>query len=478
MSRRSALLALAALAACVRNPVTGKRQLSLVSTRQEIELGRQGAADVEKTIGKYPDPRVQQYVESVGMRLAKASERPNLPWSYAVVDDASVNAFALPGGPVFVTRGILTYLNSEAELAAVLGHETGHITARHSAEQLSKAELAQVGLGIGTIVSPELAQLGQLAGAGLQLLFLKFSRDDERQADQIGFRYMVAQGYDPRQMADLFVTLGRSSKGEGGGGRLPEWLSTHPDPGNREKVALERAAKVPDPDRLRVDRDAYLSHVDGMVFGEDPRQGFFRGNEFLQPTLRFRMTFPAGWAKQNTPSAVVSVSPKKDAALQLTVAGNLSPEEAMRKFFSQQGVRPASAGKGTVSGLPAAAGYFEAQAQQGAVAGLVAFVSQGGITYQILGYTAPASLAAYDGAFRATLGSFAPLTDPAALSVQPARVALVKVPRDMSLAEFGREFPSSVPVETVAIVNGLPDGGTFKAGQTAKRIVGGSVPKS
>ncbi len=302
MSRRTALVAAAALAACVRNPVTGKRQLSLVSTEQEIEMGKQGAADVEKTIGKYPDPKLQQYVESVGMRLAKASERPSLPWSYAVVDDAAVNAFALPGGPVFVTRGILAYMNSEAELAAVLGHETGHITARHSAEQLSKAQLAQVGLGIGTIVSPELRQVGQLAGAGLQLLFLKFSRDDERQADQIGFRYMVAQGYDPRRMADLFVTLERVSKGEGGRGRLPGWLSTHPDPGDREKVALERAAKVPDPDRLQVDRERYLSHVNGIVFGEDPRQGFFRGDEFLQPTLRFRMTFPAGWAKQNAPS--------------------------------------------------------------------------------------------------------------------------------------------------------------------------------
>lgn len=476
MNRRAALLALAVLAACVRNPVTGKRQLSLVSTEQEIQLGKQGAAEVEQSIGKYPDAKVQQYVEGVGMRIAKASERPNLPWSFVVLDDPSVNAFALPGGPIFITRGILTYMNSEAELAAVLGHEAGHITARHSVEQISKAQLAQVGLGVGMILSPELREIGQLAGVGLQLMFLKFGRDDERQADDIGFRYMVGQGYDPRRMADLFVMLERSSKKEGGGGRLPEWLSTHPDPGNREKAALERARKVANPDGLKVERDAFLAHVNGMVFGEDPRQGFFKGNEFLHPGLRFKMTLPEGWAKQNMPSAVVALSPKKDAAMQLTPAGKISPEEASRKFFSQQGVRPASLAGGAA--LPPASSYFAAKTEQGEVAGLVSFVSQGGTTYQILGYTAPRSIPAYDAAFRATVASFGPLTDPAALSVAPARIELVKVPRDMTVAEFNGQFPSTAPVETVATVNGLSQGGTLRAGQTAKRIVGGSVPRS
>jgi predicted Zn-dependent protease len=470
--RRLALVVTVLTVACARNPVTGKRQLSLVSKDQEIALGKQGAEQVLQTIGKYPDEKLQAYVSGVGMRIAKHSERPDLPWSYVVLDDPTVNAFALPGGPVFITRGILTYMNSEAELASVLGHETGHITARHSAEQISKAELAQVGLGVGMILSPDLQKAGQLAGAGMQLLFLKFGRDDERQADELGFKYMVQQGYDPRQMAKVFETLDRQSK-EQGSGRIPDWLSTHPNPGNRAQVASERAAKVADADKRKVERDAYLARVDGLVFGENPRQGFFRGNTFLHPDLRFRMDFPEGWQKQNTPGAVVAVSPKKDAALQLMPAGKIPPQEAMQKFLSQQGIKPGP----PPAGFTGTASGFEAQTEQGPIGGVVSFLSHGGATYGLVGYTAAQALAAHAPEFQKSFASFRTLDDPAALAVQPARVQLVKVPRDMTVAEFNAQFPSSVPLETVALVNGVADGGKLEAGRTAKRIVGGEIPK-
>src|SRR6267378_6941118 len=169
-----------ALVACVRNPATGKMQLNLVAEAQEIELGKQAKVEAEQAYGVYKEKaELNSYVESVGKGLAAHSDRPNLPYSYEVIDDSSVNAFALPGGPIFITRGILGHLNSEAELVAVMGHETGHVSARHSANQMSKAQLAQLGLGVASIVSPTMAQLAQVAGAGLQLLFLKFSRDDE-----------------------------------------------------------------------------------------------------------------------------------------------------------------------------------------------------------------------------------------------------------------------------------------------------------
>jgi predicted Zn-dependent protease len=471
MNRRLAIVLLA-LAACARNPVTGERQLSLVSTKDEIELGKQAAAQVRETMPAYPDRAMQEYVAGIGKRIAAASERPDLPWTFEVIDDATVNAFALPGGPVFVTRGLVSYLNDEAELAAVLGHEIAHVTARHSVEQISKAQLAQLGLGLGMVFSPELREYGQVAGAGLQVLFLKFGRDDERQADELGFRYMLGQGYDPRRMADVFVTLGRASK-ETGGGRVLEWLLTHPDPENRTQVARERAASVKDADRMKVGRETHLARVDGMTFGEDPRQGFFQGNAFLHPALRFRMDFPEGWAKGNTPGAVVALSPKKDAALQLSIAGKASPEEARRKFFAQPGVKPAAAPSGSVAAGPPGASYFDAQTKQGAIGGLVSFVAHGGVTYGIVGYAAPASLAAYDSAFRSALASFAPLTDPAALAVQPARIELVKVPRDMTVAEFAAAFPSTVALGTVATINGVPEGGTLRAGQSAKRVVVG-----
>ncbi len=151
------LLALGAASAagCAKNPVTGKRQLALISESQEVELGQQARAESVAALGLYDDPALQQYVSGLGMAIAKRSQRPELPWSFEVVDDASINAFALPGGPVFVTRGLLTHMNSEAELVAVLGHEVGHITARHAVNLISRQQLAQVGLGVGSILLPE-----------------------------------------------------------------------------------------------------------------------------------------------------------------------------------------------------------------------------------------------------------------------------------------------------------------------------------
>jgi predicted Zn-dependent protease len=475
-ARIASLVAVAVLAACAKNPVTGKRQLTLVSEEQEIAMGKEGAEEIKQQMGTYPDPKVQAYVSEIGKRMAAKSERPHLPWSFTVLDDPLVNAFALPGGPIFVTRGILTHMNSEAELASVLGHEIGHVTARHSVQQISKAQVAQVGVGIGSILSPEAAAVAQVAGAGLGLLFLKYGRDAERESDKLGFKYMVEQKYDPREMADVFRTLERASKQEGGGkGGIPEWLSTHPDPGNRAETAAERASRVPNAAQLRTGRDEFLAMLSGMKFGDDPRQGYFQGDAFLHPDMAFRIDFPAGWQKANTPGAVIAASPKKDAIIQLQVAGKESPEEATKKFFAQEGVEATSLAGGAA--LPQNARYFQAQTEQGQVAGVVSFFAHKGVTLGVLGYSPAQALAANAPAFQKTIASFGPLTDPAALAVQPARVELVRVPRDMTVAEFNAQFPSTASVETVALVNGV-DGkdGRLQAGRTAKRIVGGVKP--
>src|SRR5215217_2729298 len=166
----------AGLLSCARNPVTGKSELALVSESQEIQMGKQAAQEVAQTIGLYNDPKLEAYVAGIGKRMAAASERPNLPWEFHVVDDASVNAFALPGGFIYVTRGLLGAINDEAELATVVGHEIGHVTHRHSVEQMSKAQLAQLGLGLGSVFSPQIAQFAGVASQGLQLLFLKYGR--------------------------------------------------------------------------------------------------------------------------------------------------------------------------------------------------------------------------------------------------------------------------------------------------------------
>src|SRR5438445_7648363 len=386
---------------------------------------------------------------------------PNRPWSYEIVDDASVNAFALPGGPIFITRGILGHLNTEAELAAVLGHETGHVAARHSANQMSKQQVAQLGLGIGSILSPAVASASQVAGAGLQLLFLKYSRDDETQADELGFRYMTKVGYDPRQMVPLFEMLDGVSKAAGAG-KTPEWLQTHPDPGNRLQ-ATEQRLKTElkgSPEGMKVERDKYLSMIDGITFGEDPRQGFFKGDTFYHPDLKFQWKLPSGWAHQNTPQAVAAASPKQDAIVQLSPAGKMSPDEAAQKLFSQQGFK---AGQPVNVKGAKVARAFQAQTQQGVIEGVIAFTSYQGNTYMMAGYTPQGGLSSYLNTFVDAMGSFSELTDWSALSVKPARLKVVKIDQPMSVSDFNAKYPSSVKLEEVAVINGVDSGGKHAA---------------
>ncbi len=468
-----------ALAGCVRNPATGKLELNLLSQSQEIELGKQGAAEVEQAIGLYRDPKIEEYVATLGHGLSQQTPRKDLPWQFHVVEDASVNAFALPGGPVFVTRGLLGTLMNEAQLAAVMGHECGHIAARHSASQMSKAQLAQLGLGIGSILSPEIATLSQVAGAGMQLLFLKFSRDDEAQADQLGFEYMAKEGYDARQMLNLFRTLGAASK-LAGGGKLPEWLETHPHPENREKDTIERLKATPrDWSAAKVRRDEYLGRIDGLPYGEDPRQGYFEGARFLHPQLKFQIAFPPGWQTKNTPQAVMALGPNKDAAAELAPAGKLSPEEAAQKFLSQKGMQQGQAAQVAVGGLPAVVSYFTAQTQQGDVAGIAGFVGCGGMTYALVGYAASKAFPEHDAAFKAFIGSFVPLTDPAALAVQPAKIQIVRASSSMTLEEFNQRHPSNLRIEELALINGL-EGKESKldGGKQYKRVLSGLTRKA
>ncbi|HLL48728.1 MAG TPA: M48 family metalloprotease [Longimicrobiaceae bacterium] len=471
-----AALTTTAAGGCAVNPVTGERQLSLVSESQEVQIGQQAAQEAAQSIGLVEDPALQAYVQRIGAGLAARSERPNLPWSFRVVDDPTPNAFALPGGPIFVTRGLLGIVNSEAELASVLGHEIGHVTARHSVTQISRAQLAQIGLGVGSVLFPGAAQqLGGLASGGLQLLFLSYGRDAERQADDLGFRYARGEGYDVREMADVFRALERVGETEGRS-PLPSWLATHPAPAERIRAVEARVDTANLPAGLVGRRAEYLQRVDGLVYGDDPRKGYFRDGVFLHPELRFRIAFPQGWATQNLPQAVTAVSPRKDAIMQLILAeGAGSPEAAAQRFFSQ-GVQQGQTGRETVNGLPAVVGYFRAQTQQGVVDGVAAWVSYGGRVYQVIAYTGGGQLGAYDRVFRQTLGSFAQLSDPQALGVQPSRIRVVRVDRRMTLAEFNQRFPSAIPLPELAVVNGVADANSvLPAGSQAKRVVAGTA---
>jgi predicted Zn-dependent protease len=311
----------------------------------------------------------------------------------------------------------------------------------------------------------------------MQVLFFKFSRDAETQADELGFRFMTKAGWDPRQMVPLFQMLDGVGKVAGASGKLPEWLETHPDPENRLKATEERLKTKLKGDTagMKVEREKYLSMIDGIAFGEDPRQGYFKGDLFLHPGLKFQWQLPPGWPHQNLPQAVVAVSKEQDAMLQLAPAGKMSPQEAAQKFFSQEGVKQGKAAEGTVHGMAAVSAYFGGTTQQGEVEGLVTFLSYGGDTYALFGYTPVGKLASYDGAFRASMGSFAALTDAAALAVQPAHMKVVRLDAPMRFDEFNAKYPSSVKPELVALINGVDKGGTIPAGP-AKHVVGGVQP--
>jgi predicted Zn-dependent protease len=470
-------IAVAALtAACSVNPVTGRRELSFVSEAQEIQMGRDYDKQIVAQMGLYQDEAMQRYVQDLGARLAAQSERPNLPWTFRVIDDPIVNAFALPGGFIYVTRGIMAHLNTEAQLAGVLGHEIGHVTARHSVQQMTTQTLAQAGLVVGVLLKPELADYAGLASGALGVLFLKFGRDDESQADELGFRYMRTQRFDPRELAEVFGVLERVSSAQGGG-RIPEWASTHPDPVNRREKAIARADTIPAAELQRavVNRDEYLRRLDGMVFGPNPREGYFKGGRFLHPDLRFEMTFPEGWKTVNQKQGVAGVSAQEDAILQLTLAEGSSPAEAARAFFGQQGISGNPSG-GRVNGLDAAGGNFAANTENGVLRGSVVFVAHGNAVFQILGYSADANWGRYDGVVNRSLQSFRPLTDRQALDVQPWRLDIVTVERTSTPQEFAQRVQGPVDPATIALLNQVDQGGRLMARNLAKRVVGDPLP--
>lgn len=482
LTRRRRWVPLAALLAatqaapgCARNPVTGQLQLALVSEAQEIEMGRQTAAAAVQQMGLVPDSSLQEYVHTLGTSLAARSERPHLPWTFRVADDPTPNAFAAPGGFIFVTRGMMALFDSEAELVTVLGHEIGHVTARHQVTAISRAQVAQLGLGLGSVFVPQLESLGQVAGAGLQLLFLGYSRDAERQADELGFRYTLEQGYDPSRMGSVFTSLGRLGASSERSA-VPSWLQTHPLPAERVAAAEQRyAALQPPPENLRVDREAYLRRIDGLVYGINPRNGFFEGERFLHPDLGFRLAFPGGWQTRNMAQAVLAGSPRNDALIQLTLAEDGTPDAAAQRFFRQQGLRAGAARRQPVSGLPALVVPFQAQTQQGVLEGLAAWITYDGRVYQLLGYTPAQIYAQYERAFWNTIGSFAPLTDPRALAAQPDRLRLVRLPEAMTLARFAERYPSAIPLAELAILNGVPGPEAVLPAQSlAKQVVAGN----
>jgi predicted Zn-dependent protease len=470
------LMAVALLAGCSRNPATGNRELMLVSESQEIEMGGQYDKEIVASIGLYPDPALQTYFQELGTRLAANSERPKLPWTFRVVDDPAVNAFAVPGGYIYVTRGILAHVNSEAELAGIVGHEIGHVTARHTASQISKQQLAGLGLVIGSIASSQFERYAGVAGQALSVLFLKFSRDAENQADELGLRYMTRDNYDPQQMPEIFRMLDRVGAASGGA-RLPEWLATHPNPGNRLEHINTLISRLPQESASKkVNRESYQRRLDGMIFGMNPREGFFKGTDFFQPDMKFRISFPSGWKTFNGKQAVAAMSPQQDAVIELSLVQASNAAQAARAFLSTEGLQGGNVSSGRVNGLSASEAAFAATTEGGTVRGTAVFVEYGGGVYRLLGYSPESRWANYQGVAQKALYSFGPLTDPALLNVQPQHVEVLALDRRTTIAELAQQRPSPVPAATLALINHVEETTPLEPRRLVKWVVGQPLP--
>lgn len=450
---------------CSTNPATGQNQLSFYGAESEIKMGQQADESIIRSLGLHPDEELQNYVSELGLRLAASSERPDLPWTFRVVDSPIVNAFALPGGYIYITRGMLLHLNSEAQLAAVLGHEIGHVTGRHSVEQMSRAQLAQAGMIVAAIASEDVRRYGAYAQQGLGLLFLKFGRDDETEADHLGLRYMTRQGYNPWEMESVFQTLDHTSA-RSELNPIPDWISTHPSPEDRMEEINNAIGSLPSHARQGlVARSELLDHIDGMIYGDDPREGYFVGRDFYHPEMAFLMSFPPGWSTVNEKSRALAVSPDGNGVVMLSSGKGATAEEAESAFFAEKGVRREGL---WVNGFH----RFTA----GPVSGVVGFIDHEGHVLEVVGFGRDGGFSRYRSSIEAAITSLRPLDDPYYLDVEPARIELVSIPTPMSFRDFDKAYPNGIEIDEAAVLNGLPDAtGHLEAGVVKRVLPGRSV---
>jgi len=428
--RRSVSILVAALiifsAACAVNPVTGKKELSLISEAQEIELGKQTDQEIRAQFGIYNDPALTEYVTGIGMAMAPLTHRPDLTYHFAILDTPVINAFAAPGGYIYVTRGILSLFNSEAELAVVVGHELGHVNARHSVRKMSQLMLVQLGLVVGNALSETFAKISGVASIGVQLLFLKFSRSDEFQADQLGVDYSRKGGYNPGKMVDFFASL--TKMGDlSGGHSLPGFLSTHPLTTNRIKKVQEM--QLATDNQLKVTRTGYLNKINNLVYGSDPRQGFVQGSAFYHPEMRFVFNIPSGWNVQNTPSQVVLVAPDENAALILRAEE--SPLElkdyAAKKAQDAQGYSLIDERNLTINGLSTYQQLYDVtQENQQGLRMRASYIRKGQHIFSFSALSTQDTFSNYDTQFGTVVGSFKQLSDRRQINAKPTRIQIVR----------------------------------------------------
>jgi predicted Zn-dependent protease len=472
------VLAFVAPAACATNPATGEREFSLMSEAQEIQLGKEMDVQVRQEMGIYEDAQLQRYVQEIGLQLARASERPDLPWQFAVVDAPAVNAFALPGGFIYLTRGILPFLDNEAQLAGVLGHEIGHVTARHAAQQYTKATSAGIGLTLLSIFVPESRPFGGVAESALGVLFLKYGREDELQADKLGVQYTAQAGWDPAGVAGMLNTLTRLDEAAGSRKGVPNWLSTHPAPADRVQeiepaIQLARATVKGEP---VVDKQEFVGHIDGIIFGDSPSEGIVRGNRFLHPVLRLDLTFPQGWEIMNTRSQVVAKAPEREQYLILQLVRNPrgSIDQVARSGMANAGFRQLDGQRTQINGLDAYVGTYQGVMEGlGNVVTVAAHIVHERSVYLLAGIAPANSFESAQPEFTGTIRSFRPLSAAEAEQIRPNRVDIYTVRSGDSWEELSRRTGGILKPSTLAIMNNYEPSQPPRAGERIKIVVEG-----
>jgi predicted Zn-dependent protease len=471
------------LVSCARNPVTGRRELSLMSEEQELAMGKEAHPSIVATMGLYEDAKLQQFINEKGLAMGRISHRPNLPYQFSIVDSPVVNAFAVPGGYVYFTRGILAHFNNEAEFAGVLGHEIGHVTARHSARQQTSQIFGTAGLILGSVFLDRTGQLTEAAAQGLQLALLGYSRAHESESDELGVEYSSKIGYNAVKMANFFGTMKRIT--DNSGQAIPEFLSTHPDPGNRfqrvQKLAQEYQAK--NPGDYRIERERYLRLIDGIVYGEDPKQGFVENDMFYHPQLRFQFPVPRGWQHQNSPQQFQMGPRDGQSAMILMLAQGSSLDDAAQKLVQQLNLRVLENAKTTINGNPAIVMISQQvpqqqqgvqQQQQNARNTLQLgtwLIQYGGSYYALHGLATAATFNNQFPTFQGVATQFRALTDTEKLNRQPERVRVRQAPRAGTFREVMTAL--GVPnqrIEELGVLNSMQVNDRVEQGTLLKTL--------
>ncbi len=475
-----AALLLASASGCTVNPATGNQDFTpLMGADREAAIGAEEHPKLLAAFGGDYDERasLNAYVDRIGRRLLRVTETPNARFTFTIVNSDVVNAFALPGGYVYVSRGLLALANNEAELAGVIAHEIGHVTARHTAQRYNRTVFAQLGAAVlGAVVGNR--AVSQAANLGAAAYVQGYSRESEFEADQLGIRYLVKAGYDPGAMADFLASLGAESALAGKIAGIEErpaetsLFASHPRTVDRVRRAAEAARPRQGGDQ-RLAGDEFLLALDKTLFGDDPEQGLRRGREFIHPSLNFRFKAPPGFALRNTPKAVIARHP--NGAVVIFDGDKLGPNLAMGRYLSDvwlDGVGLRNIDRITINGMDAATGETRTNTKDGPRdLRAVAIRFSGETIYRFLILTPPDVTAALSEGLRRMTYSFRPLSEREAAGARPQRIEIYEVKPGDTVDSLAAALPyETLKSERLRVLNGLAPDETLQPGRLIKLI--------